>query len=169
MQYWERAGVEKMMEPSFEKLLVGLSKADVDFILVEGLAVSLNGYVRLTEDVDFLVSVDKHNIEKLISFLKGFGEGFGGDLSPADFTLEPGAIRIFEETEDCQMDIFTVNGGYTFDDLSDESEKVVIAGETIHFASKRQLIEIKSSSQREKDRIDIAALKQLIENPDAFD
>jgi hypothetical protein len=41
-----------MMEPSFEKLLVHLAKGDVDFILVGGLAVTLQGYVRFTEDVD---------------------------------------------------------------------------------------------------------------------
>ncbi|NRB73415.1 MAG: hypothetical protein HRU46_03570 [Verrucomicrobiales bacterium] len=52
MPYWGVIGVEKTMEPSFEKLLVGLSKAKDDFVLVGGLAVSLNGYVRLTEDVD---------------------------------------------------------------------------------------------------------------------
>lgn len=54
------------MEPSFEKLLVTLAKAEVRFIVVEGLAVSLNGYVRLTEDVDFVVDTGKDNISRLI-------------------------------------------------------------------------------------------------------
>lgn len=40
-----------MMEPSFEKLLVLLADAEVDFVLVGGLAVTLQGYVRFTEDV----------------------------------------------------------------------------------------------------------------------
>ena len=47
------------MEPSFEKLLVTLARAEVRFIVVGGLAVSLNGYVRLTEDVDFVVGTEK--------------------------------------------------------------------------------------------------------------
>ena len=157
------------MEPSFEKLLVGLSKAKVDFVLVGGLAVSLNGYVRLTEDVDFVVGTDSENIERLITFLKSFGEGFGGDLTHSDFSMDPGAIRIYEATEDCQMDIFTVNGGFTFEDLREDAETFMIAGESIRYASKQQLIRIKSSSQREKDQIDISAMQQLIENPDAFE
>lgn len=43
------------MEPSFEKLLVLLAEATVDFIGVGGIAVSIQGYVRLTEDVDLLI------------------------------------------------------------------------------------------------------------------
>ena len=36
-----------MMEPSFEKLLVLLVEAKVDFTVVGGIAVSIQGYVRL--------------------------------------------------------------------------------------------------------------------------
>jgi len=43
-----------MMEPSFEKLLAKLAAAGVLFIVVGGVAVTLNGYARLTEDVDVL-------------------------------------------------------------------------------------------------------------------
>lgn len=41
-----------MMEPSFAKLLGVLAEARVKFVLVGGLAVTLQGYVRFTEDVD---------------------------------------------------------------------------------------------------------------------
>jgi hypothetical protein len=40
-----------MMEPSFEKLLGLLAEAGMDFIVVGWIAVSIQGYVRLTEDV----------------------------------------------------------------------------------------------------------------------
>ena len=43
------------LESSFEKLLVLLVKSDVRFITVGDIAVCLNGYVRLTEDVDILI------------------------------------------------------------------------------------------------------------------
>ena len=41
----------------FEKLLVGLVNAGVDFATVGGVAVSLNGHVRATEDVDILLTI----------------------------------------------------------------------------------------------------------------
>jgi hypothetical protein len=40
------------MEASFEKLLALLAKGGVRFILAGGVAVAIQGYVRLTEDVD---------------------------------------------------------------------------------------------------------------------
>ena len=43
------------MITSFENLLEGLAQAKVDFILVGGLAVCLNGFVRMTEHMDILV------------------------------------------------------------------------------------------------------------------
>ena len=50
------------MEPSFEKLLVLLAEAGVRFIVVGGVAVTLQGYVRLTEDVDLLLDSKAHLI-----------------------------------------------------------------------------------------------------------
>ena len=40
------------MEASFEKLLALLAESGVRFIVVGGVAVAIQGYVRLTEDVD---------------------------------------------------------------------------------------------------------------------
>ncbi len=48
-----------MMEPTFEKLLVLLADGQVQFVLVGGVAVTLHGYIRLTEDVDILVERSK--------------------------------------------------------------------------------------------------------------
>ncbi len=156
------------MEPSFEKLLVRLAEAEIRFIVVGGLAVTLNGYVRLTEDVDFVVDTSEDNLLALIQCLREFGEGFGGQLTMDDFGSEPGAIRVIEATEDCQMDIFTLIGGFPFSELVSDSEVATVGAASFHYASKQQLIDIKSSSPREKDKIDISAMKQLIEDPDAF-
>jgi len=80
------------MEPSFEKLLAALADGDVRFLLVGGLAVALNGYVRLTEDVDILLDLEEENVRRLIAVLADFGEGHGGGMSPGDITPEPGAV-----------------------------------------------------------------------------
>ncbi|MEO0446460.1 MAG: DUF6036 family nucleotidyltransferase [Verrucomicrobiota bacterium] len=157
------------MEHSFERLLVALVEGNVRFIIVGGLAVSLNGYVRLTEDVDFVVDAQEDNVRNLIETLRSFGEGFGGALTLEDFPMEPGAIRVIEPTADCQMDIFTLIGGYSYEDLIEAAESTTIAKVPFRYASRQQIIDIKSSSVREKDRLDIAAMKRLMEDPGAFD
>lgn len=136
---------------------------------------TLNGYVRLTEYIDILVDIDENNIAKLILSLGNFvslgnfGEGYGGDLLLSDFTPEPGAIRIVEETESVAIDIFIQIGGLTYDDLIGDTEVSRILGRPFRYASKTQLIQIKRESHREKDQIDVSALKQLLRDPRSFD
>lgn len=156
------------MEPSFEKLLVLLTKNELRFVLVEGLAVTLHGYVRLTEDVDILVEDSEANIGRLLTTLEGFGEGWARNLSLEDFGPEEGAIRIVEEVEQCQIDIFTRMSGLRFQDLMQDAAIFNLSGHTVRYASKAALIRLKSQSVREKDQMDVRALQQLIEDPDAF-
>jgi hypothetical protein len=158
-----------MMEPSFEKLLVLLADGGVRFVLVGGVAVTLHGYVRLTEDVDILVEPTAENLDRLLATLANFGEGFARQLSRADFTDEEGAIRIVEESETSQIDIFTRMTGLRYDDLITDAESLTLAGRVVRFASKAFLIRLKERSTREKDRIDASALRQLADNPRAFD
>ena len=86
----------------------------------------------------------------------------------SDFEATPGAIRLIEESEQCQVDNFTVMAGKLYSELVDNSETSSVGGKPFRFASKNQLIEFKNNSVREKDRIDVSALQQLKENPDAF-
>lgn len=152
------------MEPSFEKLLVHLAEGGVDFILVGGLAVTLQGYVRFTEDVDILLSDEPSNIRRFLDVMGVFGEGFARELTPEDFSDEEGAVRIVEEVEECQLDVFTVMSGRKYADVLPDADVFEVAGLKIHYASKTSLIRWKERSVREKDRIDAAALRRMMED-----
>ncbi len=152
------------MEPSFEKLLALLAEAEVRFVLIGGLAVSVQGHVRFTEDVDILIDTEPANIQHLLDTLANYGEGFARELTPADFTDEEGAIRIIEETELCQIDVFTRMSGQRYQDLATQAEPFTVAGHQILCASKASLIALKGASSREKDKLDAQALEELIKN-----
>lgn len=158
-----------MMEPSFEKLLALLAEAGVKFVVVGGIAVSIQGYVRLTEDVDILIGDGAENIGNLLGCLSGYGEGFAAELSVEDFTDEEGAIRVVEETEQCQIDIFTRMSGRRYGDVVLDADKFEVGGHEIAIASKASLIGWKSKSAREKDQFDAMALRRLQDDPHAFD
>lgn len=158
-----------MMEPSFEKLLVLLAEAKVDFIVVGGIAVSIQGYVRFTEDVDILLEDSSENKERLLHCLANYGEGFAKELTVDDFTDEEGAIRIIEVAEQCQIDIFTRMNSRKYGDVVIDADVFSVGGHKIKVASKTSLIGWKSNSTREKDRIDAMALSRLEEDPKAFD
>lgn len=143
----------------FEKLLAGLARNGVDFAVVGGLAVVLNGYPRMTVDADIIVHPSAENLRKLLNFLEGWGEGFARELKVEDFVIEQGAIRVSEEFD---LDIFVKMQGKTIDDFRPtlrffQSDEVRIA-----YLSPAALISLKAGSWREKDQLDIAALKEII-------
>ena len=149
------------MDTPFEKLLVRLADHDVQFIVVGGVAVALQGYLRTTEDVDVLVEASRENVARLLDALSDYGEGFARELTADDFTDDEGAIRVVEESEFCQIDIFTRMTGLYYHDMLPDAGALDLSGRTIRYASKASLIRLKSSSVREKDRMDVIALSRL--------
>jgi hypothetical protein len=144
------------MANPFEELLAALARASVRFVTVGGMACALNGHVRTTEDVDILVDAEPSNIQALLDVLKGFGEGHARELGLADFTDEEGAIRI---VEDFPLDIFTRMGGRRYQDMSANIARREVAGVEVPFLDAEGLILIKQESLRERDRMDVAALR----------
>lgn len=90
-------------------------------------------------------------------------------MSPEDFPEEEDAIRIIEEAEQCQIDVFTLMSGRRYGEVIGDADTLVLKGAEIHYASKNSLIGWKEKSVREKDRLDAMALRQLRQNPQAFD
>lgn len=151
-----------MIESAFEKLLVDLVKNEVRFVTVGGVAVSLNGFVRLTEDVDILVERTNANIQKLLAVVSSFGEGYASELDIGDFSDEPGAIRVIEESIGLQVDIFVQMNNNSYDAFKSNIAKHKLGnGISIPYLDSQGLIELKSTSKREKDQIDVATLKKL--------
>lgn len=157
------------MEPSFEKLLVKLAEAEVRFVVVGGIAVTLQGYTRFTEAIDLLIEEDRSNIEHLLTALSDYGEGYARELTVDDFLDYDGAIRIIEEVEMCQIDIFTRLSGIKYAQVIVDADVFQIGAHQIRYASKSSLIFWKQNSVREKDRLDASALELLIADPKAFD
>jgi hypothetical protein len=148
------------MITSYEELLESLVQKGVDFTLAGGLAVSLNGFVRTTDDVDILIDNSAENIARLADCLKNFGEGFGADLTRDDLSDEPGAVRV---QEDFALDIFVrMNGKKLADFSSSIGFYSLRSGTKIPFLKAEALIETKQGSSREKDRADIGALTDII-------
>lgn len=142
----------------FEKLLVDLVEAKVDFITVGGLACAFSGYVRGTEDVDILIKRTPKNIRALINFLSSYGEGFGAELKEEDFADEEGAIRV---NETFSIDIFVVMGGKHYEALEKFKELYSLGNHKIPYLNAEGLIVLKSKSMREKDQMDVVQLRAL--------
>ncbi len=146
---------------TFEELLEGLSKNNINYILVDGLAVDICGFSRVTMDVDIIVEKSEENIKKLLTCLESFGKGSARELNPEDFTLEEGCIRIVEEF---LLDVFTLIKGNTYQDLLPYSDIFITEkGIKIRYLNAEGLIKLKENSLRPKDKLDVQELKKLQE------
>src|SRR5215216_2174093 len=59
-----------MTEASVRAIVEGLNSAKVRYLIVGGLAVNAHGYVRNTNDVDFLIAFDTQNLLAALKVLK---------------------------------------------------------------------------------------------------
>ena len=147
-----------MMDTPYEKLLAKLAQSEVKFIIVGGVAVALNGFVRTTEDVDILIESSGQNVQRLLGALSNFGQGHASELSPADFSDSEGAVRIIE---DFPLDVFTVMRGKHYPDLIASTKSTRIGDVDLCYLDAEALIALKMDSQRDQDRIDVSALRSL--------
>ncbi len=147
--------------PEFEKLLAALVNGRVDFALVGGLAVGLNGFLRGTKDVDILVGDEPRNLEKLLEVLRGWGEGWARELSVEDFTPEEGCIKVSEEFD---LDIFTRMTGRSLDDFRQHLKYSSNEAVRVPFLDASAIIELKQHSVREKDQLDVLALRRILQD-----
>jgi|GEM_PF-49346 len=158
--------MEPLSEPKettsrFEKLLAALVAHGVDFAVVGGLAVIFNGYPRLTLDIDILVQRTPENIQRLLSCLAQWGEGWSRELKPEDFQDVEGSIRVIEDFE---LDIFTRMRGKVLDDFRPRLRYLEIGGGRVHYLSPEDLIFLKEDSWRQKDKLDVQALRAILES-----
>ena len=157
---------EQSQNPSwFEKPLVALARAKVDFAVAGGLAVMFNGYYRATMDADIIVDDAPENLDRMLAVLRDWGEGWARELSPGDFTPEEGAVRL---GEDFEMDIFTRLRGLSWKDFKARLRHTELQGVPVPYLSPQDLLHCKENSHREKDYLDVVAMKKIIQQEQSF-
>ena len=143
----------------FGNLLAELARKQVDFAVVGGLAVIFNGYERVTLDADILVNSSLENIRKLLEVLAGWGEGWARELTPDDFRPEEGCVRV---TEEFDLDIFTRMQGKSLDNFQARLLQLEVGGLPIKYLPPEDLILLKQNSWRDKDKLDVQAMREII-------
>lgn len=150
------------------ELLARLIEAEVQFVLVGGLAVNAWGYLRATRDVDFVPDPDPENLARLDSLLRDLG----GRVDVDGKLLAGSAISTFLRTGDRtlvatelgQVDVLQgLPQVPSFSALEEQAKDVDLDGLVVRVCSLEHLIEMKRSSERPRDREDLAALEAVQE------
>ena len=102
---------------------------------------------------------EKTNIEKLLECLSHWGEGWARELKAEEFIAQEGLIRIMEEFD---LDIFTRMRVHSLNEFRPRLRTLAIEDFAIPHLSPEDLILLKAPSWREKDQIDVVALRKII-------
>ena len=140
-------------------LLGRFREEGVEYVLVGGQAVRLNGYLRATEDIDVLVRPTRDNGEKTIralQFLKSSQEMEAGWFVPsADGNVEN--IRV---ADDLLIDLLFVANGETYESIQPHIRELMIEGTPVRVLNIDGLIKTKTD-YREKDLLDKQVLGRI--------
>ena len=141
------------MPDDFKEFIQCLNSNDVQYLLVGGWAVGIYGNPRATKDIDFLVSIDNNNLDKLQKALLAFGS------PPVDiehFKEKGNVIRI--GSSPIQIDIINEADGIDINDCYTRKMTINVDDTDIFVISREDLIKNKRASGRSMDIADVEKL-----------
>jgi len=147
-----------MEEDALLRLLARFQAEGVQYVLVGGQAVRLNGFVRATEDIDILLpsSIDNgRRVIRALDFLPASKE-----LDPSWFEVPDDAPENIRVADELLIDLLFAANGQTYDSLQDHIRILTIEGVEVRTLDIEGLLKTKTD-YRDKDRIDRDALERL--------
>jgi len=148
-----------------KRILMALEREGVRYVLIGAMAMAAQGLVRATHDLDFFVSPERENVDRLKTAFKSLfdddpnideisAEDLAGDYPAVEYTPPHGRYSV---------DILSRLGeAFSYPEL--ESEILTTAeGTRISVATPRMLYRMKRDTVRPQDRLDAEAIKEEFE------
>jgi len=156
------------MKPEYRKLLETLASAQVEFVLIGGLAANLHGSARVTLDVDVVYARNRDNIGRVVEALRSFTPYLRGAPPGLPFTWDEKTIRMglnFTLTTTLgDIDLLgEVAGGGNYEQLLPHSLELEAFGMKLRCVTLERLIQLKRAAARPKDWEALAELQALLE------
>ena len=153
-------------------LIKTLSDAEIDFVLVGGLAVALHGYQRVTMDVDVVLAMTPENLRRFIDCAKAAGlrpvipvpiDALANPDQVEKWHREKGMLAFALRGPDMMATVIDVlvRPVIPYEALRRDAVMVPVGTLTIPIASIEHLIAMKTGTGRSKDAIDIEELRKI--------
>jgi len=152
--------------PSFIEILKVLSRHEVDYILVGGMAAILEGAPVSTFDLDIVFLKTGENLEHLLAALLEIGAHY---RDPAGRHIVPDAEKLASfrmhqlVTSLGFLDVMeTIGTGMTYADLVNDTRISEVAGVNVRILGLETIILSKEQANRDKDRATLPVLRRTL-------
>jgi predicted nucleotidyltransferase len=152
----------------FEALVPLLAEAEVEFVLIGGLAAVVHGSAYVTYDLDVCYGRSADNVERLCRALAAVHPTLRGAPKDLPFRLDTATVsaglNFTLETDLGALDLLgevQPLGGYT--ELASQSDETELFGRRIKVLTLEALIRTKRAAGRRKDLLVIPELEALLE------
>jgi predicted nucleotidyltransferase len=147
-------------------LLRRLAAADVDFIVIGGVAVIAHGHVRVTKDLDIFYATDAANLERLATVLQSVDARLSGLTEDVPFVADARTLRSMSvlplDTSQGRLDLLaSPDGASPYRELADRSETVDFGDVRVRVTSLDDLIAMKRAAGRLQDQADLQVLEAI--------
>jgi predicted nucleotidyltransferase len=154
-----------LSEPAFDELLRRLTEAQVEFVVVGGLALNAWGVVRGTKDVDIVVAPQPENLKRVgeVAVAAGGQVQQGESLLGSPISIASalaGGEQVAIETELGRLDVVQgLDGIPHFEEMRSRAAKAEILGTTVWVCSLDDLKAMKQAAGRTRDLADLEDLE----------
>jgi predicted nucleotidyltransferase len=145
-------------------LLRALARADVDFVVVGGVAVAVQGYGRATKDLDITYATDRENLRRLGDVLIALHARLRGVVEDVPFVPHERTLAhtrlLTLDTDDGWLDLLAdPPGAPAYATMRDRADRIELDGVVVAVAALDDLLAMKRAAGRPQDLIDIDALE----------
>jgi hypothetical protein len=144
-------------EDDLAKLCASLNAQGARYLVVGGLAMNQQGFLRATEDIDLLLEKSRENQERVLKALEVLPDKAVREVKANDLD-EYIVVRVADEIV---VDLMLSACGVTYTEAVGEIETRQIQGVSIPFASARLLLRTKQT-YRDKDIADRIFLERKL-------
>lgn len=157
----------------FAGLLGALVRSEVRFIIVGGVAATIHGSSRLTQDIDVVYDRSPDNVKRLADALETLSPQLRGAPSGLPFRFDPPTIsrgmNFTLRTDLGDIDLFgEIPGGGGYKDLQGHTIEVTIFGLQCKSLDLPTLIRVKKAAGRARDLETVAELERIQEEEKNF-
>jgi Nucleotidyl transferase AbiEii toxin, Type IV TA system len=150
-------------ELALSRLLRRLVRADVDFVVIGGVAVIVQGSPRFTKDLDICYATDQANLDRLGALLVELDARLRGVEEDLPFVPDGHTLRATQiltlTTREGDLDLMADPAGSPgYRSLRRKASRIELDGETVLIASIEDLIAMKAAAGRPQDLVDLESL-----------